>query len=92
MATKTKRTRHPIDTDSGSAFVPDVARTHEALVDDEAEAFAEEFIATATSAEFVGEDARDETTTEELGGPFLVMAPDPESKAFRFVTDDDTDT
>jgi hypothetical protein len=35
--------------------------------DDEAEAFGEEFIATATSGEFIGEDARNENADEELG-------------------------
>lgn len=72
--------------DDGDAFVPDVARTHGRLTDDEAESFAEEFIAEATSAAYVGEDARDETTTEELGGPFLELVRDKKARAFRFVT------
>jgi hypothetical protein len=59
--------------DDGDAFVPDVARTHGRLVDDEAEAFAEEFIAGATSGESVGEDARDEWIADEVGGPFLLV-------------------
>jgi hypothetical protein len=37
------------------------------LADDEAEAFGEEFVATATSGEFIGEDARNEIADEELG-------------------------
>jgi len=71
MATKTKKKR-AIEhrrlerMDAGEAFVPDVARSHEALIDDDAEAFAEEFIVTATSAEDVGEDARDELASDEL--------------------------
>jgi hypothetical protein len=59
--------------DDGDAFVPDVARTHGRLIDDEAESFAEEFIAGATSGEFVGEDARDEWVADEVGGPFLLV-------------------
>lgn len=35
--------------------------------DDEAEALGEEFLATATSGEFIGEDARNEIADEELG-------------------------
>lgn len=45
----------------------------ESLVDDEAEAMAEEFIASATSAEFIGEDARNEIHSDEVGGPFLEL-------------------
>lgn len=41
--------------------------------DDDVESFAEEYIAAATSCEFVGEDARDEMVVEELGGPFLEL-------------------
>lgn len=70
MATKTKKKpahRHGhVRMDGGDAFVPDVARTHEALIDDDAEAFAEEFIVTATTAEDVGEEARDEIVHDEL--------------------------
>jgi hypothetical protein len=75
--------------DSGDAFVPDVARSHERLIDDAAEAFAEEFIASATSAEFVAEDARDETVAEEVGGPFLEAGADAERFAFAFDDDDE---
>lgn len=79
MAHQTKKTRprrrHPKECpDSGDAFVPDVARSHERLLDDVAESLAEEFIATITSAESVGEDARDEMTAEDYGGPFLELA------------------
>lgn len=65
-----RRPRHAAP-DDGDAFVPDAARSHQRLFDDAAESFAEEFIASATSAEFVGEDARDEWSEEEIGGPFL---------------------
>lgn len=79
MAHQTKKTRarrRPFKEcpDSGDAFVPDVARFHERLLDDVAESLAEEFIATVTSADSVGEDARDEMTTEDYGGPSLELA------------------
>lgn len=69
--TNKKIAHHVEPPDSGNAFIPDVVRTHEPLKDDEAEAYAEEVIASATSAEYMGEDARDEMVDEELGGPFL---------------------
>ena len=68
---KPKKNRAEGRLDEGDAFVPDVARSCARLADDEAESFAEEFIATATSGEFVAEDARDETVPEEIGGPFV---------------------
>lgn len=40
----------------------------------DAESFAGEFIASATAAEQVNEDARDEFVVEELGGPFVDLA------------------
>ena len=57
--------------DDGDAFVPDVGRTHEKLADGDAEAAGEEMIASVTSGDYVAADAEDETTIEELGGPFL---------------------
>jgi hypothetical protein len=71
--------------DDGDAFIPDVVRRGGDLakpalrggppsrrnVDDEAEAFAEEFIASATSADDTFEEARDEIVLEEIGGPFV---------------------
>lgn len=84
------RTNRPSERpDSGDAFVPDVARSHERLIDDAAEAFAEEFIATATSAEFVAEDARDEMLAEELGGPFLEVGADDDTEPFVFAGDEE---
>jgi hypothetical protein len=62
---------HHVPDDDGDAFVPDVTRHAGAVRDDEAEASAEEFIASATGAEAVAEDARDELAIEEFGGPFL---------------------
>jgi len=58
--------------DSGEAFLPDVARSHTRLIDDDAESFAEEFIAEATSAEHIGEDARNALTDDERIGSYTV--------------------
>lgn len=66
MATKPKMKRMPRP-DDAEAFVHDVGISHAPVSDDEAEAFGEEFIATATSGEFIGEDARNEVAEEELG-------------------------
>lgn len=54
--------------DDGEAFVPDYRTGFVEISDGDAEAFGEEFIASATSGEAVGETARDEAYTEELGG------------------------
>jgi hypothetical protein len=59
--------RH-VDLDDGDAFVPDYRRGFVAFDDDEAEALGEEFINAATSAEAVGESARNEIADDELGG------------------------
>ncbi|MBX3234158.1 MAG: hypothetical protein KIT84_40095 [Labilithrix sp.] len=69
---KSKRPPPPRDIDSGDAFIPDVARSHTRLIDDDAESFAEEFIAEATSAEHVAEDARDDRADEELDGLYVL--------------------
>jgi hypothetical protein len=75
---------HHESPDNGDAFIPDVARSHKRLKDDAAESFAEEFIASVTSGEFVGEDARDEMSAEERGGPILQKLAESEA-----VTEDD---
>jgi len=59
--------RH-VDQDGGDAFVPDYRKGFVASADGDAEAFGEEFIAAATSAEPVAEDARDEMLADELSG------------------------
>jgi hypothetical protein len=59
--------RH-VDQDAGDAFVPDYRKGFVASTDGDAEAFGEEFIASATSAEPVAEDARDEIVADELAG------------------------
>lgn len=56
--------------DGGVAFVPD-PEDGTPIVADDAESFAEEFIATATAGEGVEMDAIDEVVDEEDGGPFL---------------------
>ncbi len=60
--------------DDADAFVPDPSEEGRPIPtdDNEAESFAEEFIASATGAEPVQEDARDEVSDEEQGGPFLI--------------------
>lgn len=58
MATKPKKTRMPAEEFAIGGFALDG--------DDEAEAFGEEFLATATSGEFVGEDARNEDADEGI--------------------------
>jgi len=59
--------------DPGAAFLPDPydrARPPARAADPLAESLAEDYIASATSAEEIGQDERDEVQTEELGGPF----------------------
>jgi hypothetical protein len=65
-----RRATHPhVDLDAADAFVPDYRHGFVRFDDDDAEALGEEFVSAATSAEAVGEDARDEVGgTEELGG------------------------
>jgi hypothetical protein len=70
MATKLKMKRMSRP-DDAEAFIDDVAISHARVNDNDAESFGEEFIATATSAEFIGEDARNELIDEEVGGPYL---------------------
>jgi hypothetical protein len=63
---KAKMKRRP-RFDDADAFVDDVGVSHAPVADNEAEAFGEEFVATATSGEFVGEEARNEVANDELG-------------------------
>lgn len=56
--------------DDGDAFIPDYRRGPIHLTDDEADAFAEEYIASATSGEEIAEDARNELIPEELALDF----------------------
>jgi hypothetical protein len=59
--------------DDGNAFVPDTTGQLKPLPAADAEAFAEEFIGSATGAESVSEDAEDEVVDDEDGGPFIVL-------------------
>lgn len=59
--------------DDGNAFLPDTIGQLRPLPAADAEAFAEEFIGSATNAESVREDAEDEVADDEEGGPFIVL-------------------
>lgn len=65
--------RH-VDQDDGDAFVPDFRHGFVPVKDGDAEACGEEFIAAATSAEAVGEAARNELMDEELDGLSLELS------------------
>jgi hypothetical protein len=59
--------------DPGEAFLPDpynLKRPPARAGDDLAESLAEDFLASATSAEEIAETERDEVQPEEMGGPF----------------------
>ncbi|MBX3210542.1 MAG: hypothetical protein KF850_00765 [Labilithrix sp.] len=60
----------PFRRDSGDAFLPDPASGTFVSFSD-AESDAEEFIASVTSADFVLEEARNELSIDEVGGPFV---------------------
>src|SRR5688572_21570660 len=59
--------------DDGDAFVPDTVSERQPMRADDAESFAEEFIASALMGEPVAQDAADEVVDEELGGPFILL-------------------
>jgi hypothetical protein len=69
--------RRPFRRDAGDAFLPDPASgtfasaAHPATNDDEPESMAGEFIASITSADCVNEDARNELSMDEIGGPYI---------------------
>jgi hypothetical protein len=60
--------------DDGNAFLPDPQGGRAHSDDALAEALAEDFLESATSAEEAGEDIRDEFVSEEVGGPFLEVS------------------
>ena len=62
--------RRPFRRDGGDAFLPDPASGTFITVSD-AESAAEEFIASVTSADCVLEEARNELSMDEIGGPFV---------------------
>lgn len=68
----TLRPPRPRDQDEDYAFLPELRRGHMRAADALAEALAEEFIHSVTSAEEAGEAYRDAVTPEEYGGPFVV--------------------
>jgi hypothetical protein len=57
-----------VDLDDGDAFLPDFRHGFAPAADGDVEALGEEFIVAATSAEAVGESARDELLEDELDG------------------------
>lgn len=62
--------RKSVRPDGGDAFLPEPASgTFVRILD--AESAAEEFIATITSGDSVIEDARNELSIDEFGGPFV---------------------
>jgi hypothetical protein len=81
------RRRRPAATKSKRHRAPDTAflGVERALDWDDAESFAEEYIASATGAEAIAETARDEFVMEEVGGPFLDLPADDEDAAVRSV-------
>lgn len=75
--------------DSADAFIPDPEEGRPIRAAD-AESFAEEFIATATTGESVEMDAMDEVASDEDGGPYLDLEEDvelPESVGTRHILD-----
>jgi hypothetical protein len=64
--------------DDASAFLPDPRDARPRSDDDLAETLGEEFVETATSAEYNAEDVRDQFVPEEMGGPFVVERADRE--------------
>jgi hypothetical protein len=62
--------------DNGDAFLPDNMGTLRPLPEAEAESSAEEFVTSALQGESVVEDARDEVSDDEAGGPFIVLDED----------------
>jgi hypothetical protein len=58
--------------DDADAFLPDPEGGPARSNDDLAQELAEEFLMSATSGEYVSEDAFDQEVPEESGGPFVV--------------------
>ncbi len=73
--------------DDADAFLPDPFgrdTNHRRASDDLANVLGQSFVSAVTSGEEMAEDIRDELTTEELGGPFVVTGARDE-----FAADDD---
>jgi hypothetical protein len=73
MAKKHAPKRPSSRRDFGEAFLPDPS-SGDKLPASDSEWLAAEMIAGATSGEFVGEDARNELSIEEFGGPYVAEA------------------
>jgi hypothetical protein len=58
--------------DDADAFLPDPDGGPARVRDDLAQELAEEFLMSATSGEYVGEDRLDREVPEESGGPFVI--------------------
>lgn len=58
--------------DDGNAFLPDPDGGPARVSDNLAEELAEEFLKSATSGEYVGEDELNQQVPEESGGPFVI--------------------
>ena len=59
-------------TDDADAFLPDPDGGPVHASDDLAEELAEEFLMSATSGEYVGEEVLNQEVPEESGGPFVI--------------------
>jgi hypothetical protein len=73
-STRGRRPHAATRSDEGTAFLPDPydrSRSRAHTDDVLAEALAEDFVITVTSAEEAAEDQRDEVSPEEVGGPFV---------------------
>ena len=66
----------PTRLDDGNAFLPDTVGQMKRITSDDAESFAEEFMATARAGESVHGDATDEVADDEEGGPFIALDDD----------------
>jgi hypothetical protein len=64
--------KRPRRTDDADAFLPDPEGGPARATDDLAEELAEEFLLSATSGEYVGEEQLNEEVPEESGGPFVI--------------------
>ncbi len=74
-STPTESSRRPVKRqrpDDGNAFIPDPQGGPALAGDDLAEELAEQFVASATSAEETMPDELDQEVPEEIGGPFIV--------------------
>jgi hypothetical protein len=69
---KVKRRPRTRRADDADAFLPDPDGGPARAPDDLAQELAEEFLLSATSGEYVGEDLLDQEVPEESGGPFVV--------------------